>query len=334
MKRRKYAGLALLTVIGAAVLAACGKPEDNAAVGPTPGMETVQPAQETEPPLKTVEDYRAAIGRMGDSEEELAITAEYYEELLARDAFEEADYTALAAVYDKLGDPKNRYRMLSKVYRLYPSAEYAELLNGIVFELQAGDSELDALMAQVKDCLESEDAGGLQALLASEVWQANMCGELAGVNRITSYDDGSDEWMIAEKAQETDITCEKADQALLFFRGNASGGIIVSGVRADNVWEGDFTVSCFDGEGAVYKRYQGTFAGNICVGDIRITVDGTDYIGKFNDDGTVAVAQQSHIQNQGGVVYAYDASGERFLYEENASVESFRLDAAGLGLAD
>ena len=105
-------------------------------------------------------------------------------------------------------------------------------------------------------------------------------------------------------------------------------------VLKEGGYSGAVTVAYSDGEGNPVRAYTGTLQDGICVEEIGIEYQGATYTGKLNADGTTAEEQYPKVAEAGGVVYAYTGDGQSYLYQEDAAQETFRLDAAWLGLPE
>ena len=60
--------------------------------------------------------------------------------------------------------------------------------------------------------------------------------------------------------------------------------------------------------------------------------EGTAYMGTLGEDGSVMEEQQEKVTQAGGVVYAYEVGGKRYLYQEGVTGNTFRMDCEMLGL--
>lgn len=312
-------------------LASCGQ------VQTAPEQESTAPVETPEPtpaPPQTQEELRQAIAQAGDGEEALGAKREYYEQLLAMDAFQEADYTALAQVYADIGEAALQREALSRALRLYPSREYARQVSAIVVQASGEDEETAALARQIMDALDGRDAAALRELTAREEWQRILQGGMLGIETRTRYCQGEDVLQIGADGSYAEITWLGADGRFRFYQGDENGAMLGEAVLKEDGYSGAVTVAYSDGEGNPVRAYNGTLQGGVCVEEISIEYQGATYTGKLNDDGTTAEEQYQKVTEAGGVVYAYTGDGKSYLYQEDAAQETFRLDAAWLGLPE
>ncbi len=163
MKKKSPFSSVLLFPLIALSLTACGTPDsvmNSAEQTEESGFQ--EPAEAPEP--VTEEELRQAIAGLGSDAEATSRKREYYEKLYAMDLFAEEDYLALAQVYAEGGNWKEQRRMLSRALRLYPCAEYAEMLSAIVVRGDETETELASLAGQIISALEQQDAAALQGL--------------------------------------------------------------------------------------------------------------------------------------------------------------------------
>lgn len=177
MKRNKFTPPSCIALLLSAslALAACGQsPAEPGEPEPVPTAEPVVDAGPVEP--FTEEELRQAISELKEDEEALAKKQEYYERLLAMDAFEEEDYVELARTYGDRGNWEEQRRMLSKVLRLYPSEEYASQLTAVTVYRDDTEEDMAALAEQIKAALEQQDVMALSNLTLSEEWHSLLQG--------------------------------------------------------------------------------------------------------------------------------------------------------------
>lgn len=321
--KRKVLFAALFMTIFAACLVSCGRREEEA----TPVVADTQVSQ-----FKTEADLRNALAELGEDAAGLEKAKEYYEELLARDAFSEEDYVALARVYALLEDSAGERRMLWKVLRLYPSEEYARRLGEIVAEKDASMEDAAALVSRLTEDIAEEDAAKLQDLIRSEEWETSMRENGGMIASRVRYRDGEKVVQIVTDSFETEATCLETSGDFLYCRINAAGSMIARAVYDRQAYNGKVNVSYFDAEGNLYKRFDVTLRDNVCVETLTVDYEGTAYVGALNADGTTAEAQEEKAAQAQCVVYAYDANGDGYLYQENTTAADFHMDCLFLGL--
>ncbi len=287
---------------------------------------------ETPGPPETKEELRQAIAQLGDGEEALQSKREYYEELLAMDAFEEADYVALAQVYGELGQQNLKRDMLWKVLRLYPSREYADQVSAIVVQADSSDPEMAALAGQIMETLGQQDGASLGQLTVQETWRQLLQGNMMGVTTRTRYQEGENVLQIVADGGYTQIMWLSSGGRLCFYEADESSRRWGETVLQDGTYSGPVTVSYGDGEGNLTRSFTGTLQAGVCVDQISIVYQNTTYTGKLNPDGTTGEEQYQKVTAAGGVVYAYTGDRKAYLYQENATPETFRIDASYLGI--
>lgn len=315
------------------LLAACGEtppvPEEIGTVENSQEAESSEPAEP-----ETEEELRHAIGQAGDDKEGLDLKRKYYELLLAMDVFTEADYTALAQVYAGQGEWALQREMLSKVLRLYPSREYAEQLGAIVIQADNTDEKISALAGRIREAFELHSGGAMRELTALEEWRSVLLGEMPGIGSRIRYCEGEDVLQIAADGAYTEITWKSGDGRFYFYRGDETGTVLGEAYLTDGAYQGEASVIYSDPEGNAVRTYNTVLDNNICTERIVISHDGKEYTGKLNSDGTTAEEQYKKVEEAGGVVYAYSGDGKSYLYQENATLETFRMDAAYLGFPE
>lgn len=337
MKRTIFCMVAVC--IMAAAFVACGKGEDDLAAIQTSGSEepsvpevTPEPTATAEP--ATEEELRKAVGTLGNEGDELSLKVKYYERLYAMDLFAEEDFLALAQAYGEQGDWERQRLMLSKVLRLYPCQEYADLVSGVVVRKDNMDEAAASLAAQMREALERQDVTALRALTETQEWRMEMLGELAGIMNRIQYRAGSDVIQIATDGLSTEIVWRDGSDHLYCYKNGAAETMAGTALLGDAGYEGPVEVSFYDGEGNILQSYQGTMSSGLCVGQITVTYQGTEYTGLFDESGRTLEEQVKNVTEKGGVCYAYAPGKKLYLYQQDATVEDFRIDAAYLGLPE
>ena len=303
-----------------------------------PEQETPEPVQSAEPEEpaepETEEELRQAIALLGDEGEELSRKREYYERIQAMDLFGEEDYAALAQVYAGMGEWKLQRSMLSKALRLYPSREYADQLGAVVVQGDPGDTELAAFAQEIMTALEQRDMAVLGGLADREEWVRLLQDGMPGILCRTRYCEGENVLQIAAEDGCAEITWQGSENRFYYYKKDGTGMLLGETSLTESGYNGDVTVDYSDPEGNIIRSYRGTLADGICVDQITVVVQGTEYTGKLNSDGTTAEEQYQKVADAGGVVYAYTADGRSYLYQEEAAPETFRMDAAYLGFPE
>lgn len=300
--------------------------------GEVPSAPESTPEPTAEP--ATEEELRKAVGTLGDEGEELALKGKYYERLYAMDLFGEEDYLALAQIYGAQGDWESQRLMLSKALRLYPCQEYADMVSGIVVKKDGGDEAASALAAQVTAALEQQDVQALKGLMGTQEWRQEMLGELAGIMNRIQYRTETDLIQVATDGISAEIVWRDGAGKLFFFRTDAAETAMGTALLGEEGYQGLAEVSYYDKDGNALQTYKGSLKGEICVGELSVSYQGTEYVGRFDEDGKTLEEQVKDVTADGGVCYAYASGGRNYLYQGNTTVEDFRIDTAYLGLPE
>ena len=224
--------------------------------------------------------------------------------------------------------------MLSRALRLYPCAEYAELLSAIVVRGDETETELASLAGQIISALEQQDAAALQGLTGSPQWQDILLEGMSGIEVRTQYREGENLLQITADGLATEITWCGGDGRFFCFSSDGEGAMLGTAALEEGSYSGPVSVARYDGEGNAVSTVQSTLSGGVCIDRILVSHQGTEYEGKLSDTGAVQEEQLKEISEKGGVIYAYDANDRSYLYKENTTVDDFRIDAAYLGLPE
>lgn len=298
--------------------------ESDASTNPIQQEEAVSPKQ-----METEEQLRNGLAEAGNTpEEKLA----FYEELLARDLCGEEDYLEMAQLYADSGDDAAQRRMLWWVFRLYPDEKYARLLQNLVVRYTSEEEEAAALVTALQQALTEKDVAALRTVIEGESWQENFQEAPEILATRSCYDSGDLAAQIESDAYETAVYLLGSDGSCLYGRINDMGGLIASAVFAEGAYNGDAEVCWYDAEGVLYKKYQTVLRNDICVNSLSVEYEGAAYKGTLGEDGSVMEEQQEKVTQAGGVVYAYEVGGRRYLYQEGATGDTFRMDCEMLGL--
>ncbi|MCM1024980.1 MAG: hypothetical protein NC432_00970 [Roseburia sp.] len=326
-----------LLVISAVALTACGGQNSDPIPPSDPEPEILQtPAPTPAPPAEPVteEELRSAIAELGGTEDAAAQKQEYYERLYAMDLFGEEDYLALAEIYGGEGDWESQRLMLYKVLRLYPSREYAQMLSDIVIRSDNSDEELASLVSQITVALEQQELPALTALFHDPQWLRLFPAELTGIESKLQYTDNGGVLQITTDNLTTEMTWRTASDSLFLYRNDSSGTLLLSASLESGVYSGTFSIAYFDPSGAEVRFAQGTLSGGVCVDQLTIRYQGTEYQGTFSSAGATQEEQLKEVSQKGNVIYAYDSKKKTYLYQKGTTVSEFRIDAAFLGLPE
>lgn len=335
MKKKPFAFSSLLLLTAFLAFTACGSSENsmNPSLPPESEPESAPPAPETFEPV-TEEELRLAIADLADEETVSPQKQEYYEKLYAMDLFTEEDYLALAQIYADTGDWKQQRLMLSKVLRLYPNREYAQLLGDIIIRGDSTDEEMTSLAAFLTTALAQQDVPALNGLPQNPAWRQILPAELSGVRTRVQYRGENDVLQIAADGLTTEITWQVNPDSLFYYKSDATGTMLATASREGEAYSGPATVTYFDGTGNMVRSFQGALSGNICVDRFTIHYQGTDYSGRLDETGKTLEEQLKEVTQKGGVCYAYGPGEKTYLYQKDTTVEDFRIDAAYLGLPE
>lgn len=329
---RKVLSAALAVMLAASVFTACagGNGNDLSVLEPDTSAKPGQAGEGASAvQMETEAQLRNGLEAAGDApEEKLA----YYEELLARDLCQEEDYLEMAQLYADSGDAAAQRRMLWWAFRLYPDEKYVQLLQDLVVRYTPEEEGAAALVTALQQTLMGKDAAALRRIIEGEDWKETFqeAPELFATR--TCYESEDLAAQIESDAYGTEVSLLAADGAYLYGRMDQEGSLIGSAIYAEGAYNGGAEVSWFDAEGTLYKKYQAVLRNNICVDSVTVEYEGITYTGLLGEDGSTEEQQQEKVTQAGGAVYAYQEGGNRFLYQEDASVDTFRMDCGMLGL--
>lgn len=298
--------------------------ESDTSTNPIQQEEAVSPKQ-----MGTEEQLRDGLAAAGSApEEKLA----FYEELLARDLCKEEDYLEMAQLYAASGDDAAQRRMLWWAFRLYPDEKYAQLLSNLAVRYTPEEEEAAALVTALQQALTEKDVAALRAVIEGEEWRETFQEAPEIFATRTRYESENLTAQIVSDAYETEVYLLAGDGTCLYGRVNGGESRTASAVFTEGAYNGEAEVCWYDGEGTRYKRYQAVLHNDVCVDSLSVEYEGASYEGTFGEDGSVMEKQQEKVTGAGGVVYAYEVGGKRYLYREGVSQDTFRMDCEMLGL--
>lgn len=300
--------------------------------GEEPEMVTDVSIEEIVKELQTEADYRTALAELGTNEEDLQVALEYYDKLWLLDAFTEEDFVALATIYETLGDAEHLRDTLIRKHVYYPAEENLEEISNVIVYKNADDESVKALMELVFPALEEGNAEALNMLIISDDWKAEMQDDLVGVSRKTMYKGTGFYAQIISDEYSTELCVLKEDTTFYYYKLNAAGGIWAKTFWTEGSYKGEYTSCYYMPEGELLKACSGTFEKGVTVGEFTIEYDGRTYVGEFDENGKTTVEQKDKVTDNGGVIYAYNKSIYKYLYEENTTQEKFVVDYEYLGL--
>lgn len=244
----------------------------------------------------------------------------------------EEEYLALSQEHHNAGDFVKEREVLIELHRWYPSKENVARINEVVVEKDATDSVITSLVDIVYTTVENDKAEEVAAMLAGEEWISNMQDSLVGVNRKTKYVDDTYTAQIVSGTYETEVEICKADGGFVYYKWNQAGVVAAKLNYTDGAYNGVFDIVFLNNEGNEIKTYTGEFKNNTAIGEITIEYDGTTFTGELSDTGTTLEKQKDKVTNAGNVVYAYNSSKNKYLYEEDVTVDTFVVDNVYLGI--
>lgn len=294
--------------------------------------EVVVSSEEAVVELCTETDYRTAIAELGTEETDLLLAVEYYDKLWLMDAFTEADFDALIQVYETLGDAEKLRETMIRRHTYYPSEANVAAISNVTVYRDKDDEGVTDMMNTFISTLSADDKTGIKAMILSEAWGEEMQDALVGVCRKTLYSGNGYVAQITSDTYSTEISVLREDSSFVYYKVDASGEILAEAFWKDGNYAEGYTISYYTPEGELLKECSGTFDNGITVGDFTMKYDGGTYTGEFDEKGNTTVEQKDKISNNGGVVYAYNKSKQKYLYAEDTDMEAFIIDHAYLGL--
>lgn len=301
--------------------------QDDTTAPASQSQQQLSPAE-----METEQQLRDALALLPLTPETAAQRMAFYAELQARDLLTEQDHQALADLYGQQGDRAAQRSTLWQAFLLYPNAVYAQQLQQLVVLRTQADADVAALMEPLRQALSVHDPAALRELVKSEGWVAALQEAPQLYATRTLYTD--EEWtaQVCSDAIETSVWMLASDGRCLYGRVNDAGAVLASGQYTDGNFNGGAAVAWFDEANTLYKNYEVTLAGGVCVGEAVIEYDGARYTATFDEAGHTTEKQLDAVTDAGGVIYAYQADGRSYLYQPETTVEAFCLDAQALGL--
>lgn len=282
-------------------------------------------------PVLTAEEIRKALSEItaeGSESEKIA----YYEELLARDEFDESDYLALADLYQKENDAENQRRILRKLFKLNPTLENAGLLSQSIVILDFQNEDISEALNKLLSEMEEQEVSSLKALIFSDSWKRDFQEE-NGLIEMKLYGKSEEKIIqIRTSSFETEITLKKNTGEFYYFRMNEAGSISAKLQADDKGYNGIGEIRYYDENQNLYKEIHCTLKEDHCVDEIEIIYNGLTFIGKVNEDGTTAVSQTDSEKRQQNVVYAATSDGNSYLVINGEDAADFKLDLGFLRL--
>ncbi len=282
--------------------------------------------------LRTETDYRTAIEELGTEESELLLAVEYYDKLWLMDAFTEDDFDALIQVYETLGDAEKVRATMIRRHTYYPSEANVTAISNVIVYRDKDDEGVTDMMNTFISTLSADDKTGIKEMVLSEAWGEEMQDALVGVCRKTLYSGNGYVAQITSDIYSTEISVLREDTSFVYYKLDASGEILAETFWKDGNYADSYVISYYTAEGELLKECSGTFEKGFSVGDFTMKYNGGTYTGEFDEEGKTTVEQKDKISSNGGVVYAYNKSKQKYLYVEDTDIEEFVIDYVYLGL--
>ncbi|MBP3622307.1 MAG: hypothetical protein J6J16_11145 [Lachnospiraceae bacterium] len=324
-KRYKNIICACIVSICTICLTACGAKKGTSEAISTDSNATVQE-------LQTEQDYRTAIEKLGTDEDSLKLKVEYFNALWQMDVFTEGDFDSLILIYEELGYMEEVRETLIRKHTYYPSEENLALISNVVVAKDSSDQAVATLMQELTTYIVDKSTDNVNVLIVSEDWIKAMQDDLLGVSRRTKYTGDSYVAQIISDTYSTTIYILWNDGVLTYYKCSEAGVVWGSTSWSDSSYNGTYEITYYNQDGSFIKECRGTFTDGISTGSFEMDFDGDTYVGEFDDAGLTMVEQNEDVSENGGVTYAYNSSGRKYLYVENISVDSFVIDNAYLGL--
>jgi uncharacterized membrane protein YgcG len=279
---------------------------------------------------------------------ELDASIAQYEAKWANQNETEADYLALAALYQQNGQIRKERDLLEQCYRLFGNIEAYQTLQGISVNLEEESKELrDRVNLLVQDLITPEFRTEAAADLIDTSWMPHMMPKLKQGRRIyyQDFDDGTTK-LVLEVGYHPSGTAytnlwhiEKGtDLSAIFYTPDSVQ--LLSSRLEDGQYQGEFqSYLTIASTGDVYHE-TGTFRDGILTGNYtaevhfgtqsadlfalfssRETIDKTLYMGYFSTEGTTTEPQDTDKEltfkrgskEDNYVIYAYTEEAESFL---------------------
>ena len=239
--------------------------------------------------------------------------------------FAEADYAALAKLYEQAGAQEAQRATIYRALRLYPSEDYIAMLSEMLRRVYEPDEEMQGVLAELEGYWADEDMGSLKSLINGEKWKLLFGGELEVITGRTLVLNGEVRYQVVSDALETRVTAFYPEGKVKDYITNAEGSKYLDATLKDGSYEGDFTYVFLDSADKVQSRYEGTLQGGHCVGELTILSGGTTYSGEFDEDGTTKEKQIEKVTKKNRLIYAYNAKKTKYLYETDVKASDWTL---------
>lgn len=270
-----------------------------------------------------------------------------YETLYKMDAFSEADYLALGALYAGADRPGEMKQLLERGQVLNATQEKQALLDGLISRPSLESEDVQAMTAGVAASLAAEDFDAAADLLASDAWRSCMVSRLRdGRWRFhTPKEDaqnGMELWIETlqsggDQSPASTVWALNQDQTLRMIHVDEGRITGATAFISNGAYDGAFTAeSCFAETGNVYldtgmmknNRCTDAFSSKTALGTdpsddllalfhARKKLEGEEYFGTFDAEGHTAEKQSSSTKKK-GIAYAYTKSKSKFLFIRDA----------------
>jgi hypothetical protein len=297
---------------------------------------------------KTEPEITSESTDQAENPNDLDASIAQYEAKWADQTETEADYLALAALYQQNGLIRKERDLLEQCYRLYGNADAFQTLQNITVNLEEESQELrDRVNILVQDLITSEFQTEAAADLIDTTWMPHMMPKLMQGRRIyyQNFDEGVTK-LVLEVGYDPSGTAytnlwhiEKGTDLSAIFYTQDSVQLLTTGLQ-DGKYQGEFqSYLAVASTGDIYHE-TGTFLDGILTGNYtaevhfgtqsadlfalyssRETIDKVLYLGLFNENGTTTQSQDTDKEitylrgnaEENNIIYAYTEDGESFL---------------------
>ena len=342
---KKAVCAAVAAVLAVSMLTACvGGGNGNELSVEEPDMWTTQtqPEEVTSPKqMESETQLRNGLAATGNApEEKLA----FYEELLARDLCNEEDYLEIQVFELSRTGYDTGDAIVEEVIRGIQKAQPGD-------PLYVGKQSLDLDRDNVIDNLTIIVEGNVVVNNTESSFKANYGNSSSGSDKINGLSVSNYNALTSSMLFDKSVNIHEFLHSLGLpdlYRLNVSSGTEVA-TGPVGIWD---IMASAGGQTPQYvlgylRKKMGWLEGGSVAeitagGTYRLTavsqpdtaggVRPVSYAGTLGEDGSIMEEQQEKVTQAGGVVYAYEVGGRRYLYQEGASRDTFRMDCETLGL--
>ncbi len=280
-----------------------------------------------------------------------------YEEKYADGSADASDVRALAELYGQSDRIRRQRDVLEQAYRLFGDEESLTILEQITVNIAEEETAIAELAQQLYDNLSIDgyfDDG--VAMLHDDTWFFTMMPKLDIGHRRYYLEEEDGSLLCLEVGYNENgtrysaIWLTQSDGEVLHLQKQSDSIYMLQTKLVDGVYQGAYeTWLCLASDGDVYHE-QGFFENGLSSGsyDCRVYLGSEaadilslwsnrenfsfiSYYGEFDDLGRTTLTQPSSLP-EGEIVYAYDASGKKYLTMQAPDSAQTVFDAAFWGL--